>query len=66
MLHVPDTFVHLYGKKETRTGRKMGHVTVMASDHAGLDQAIAVTKVHCRIFPVASGNAEWTKGPLVQ
>jgi 5-(carboxyamino)imidazole ribonucleotide synthase len=65
VLHVPDTFVHLYGKKETRTGRKMGHVTVMASDHAGLDQAIAVTKVHCRIFPVASGNAERTKRPSV-
>lgn len=26
----PGTYVHLYGKKETRVGRKMGHVTVTA------------------------------------
>ncbi len=52
VLHVPGTFLHLYGKKETRTGRKMGHVTVVADTHAGLDQAIAVTKVHCKVRPL--------------
>jgi 5-(carboxyamino)imidazole ribonucleotide synthase len=52
VLHVPHTFVHLYGKKETRTGRKMGHVTVLARDHAALDQAIAVTHVHAHVVPV--------------
>ncbi|MBR7001413.1 MAG: 5-(carboxyamino)imidazole ribonucleotide synthase [Neisseriaceae bacterium] len=26
----PDTFLHLYGKKEARPGRKMGHFTVFA------------------------------------
>ncbi|MCC6937184.1 MAG: 5-(carboxyamino)imidazole ribonucleotide synthase [Flavobacteriales bacterium] len=52
VLHVPGTFLHLYGKKETRTGRKMGHVTVVAASDAELDQAIAVTKVHCRVVPV--------------
>ena len=26
------TFVHIYGKRETRPGRKMGHVTVVAND----------------------------------
>ncbi len=51
VLHVPGTFLHLYGKKETRTGRKMGHVTVVAENHAELDQAIAVVKVHCRVEP---------------
>lgn len=51
VLHLPGTFVHLYGKQETRTGRKMGHVTVMARDHHGLDQGIAVTRVHCRVVP---------------
>lgn len=25
----PGTFIHLYGKKETREGRKMGHVTIL-------------------------------------
>lgn len=51
VLHIPETFLHLYGKQETRTGRKMGHVTVVAGTDAELDQAIAVTKVHCRIVP---------------
>ena len=51
VLHVPGTFLHLYGKHETRTGRKMGHVTVLAADHHGLDQGIAVTKTHCRVVP---------------
>ncbi len=51
VLHVPGTFLHLYGKKETRTGRKMGHVTVVAQSDAELDQAIAVTKVHCKVVP---------------
>jgi 5-(carboxyamino)imidazole ribonucleotide synthase len=54
ILHVPGTFVHLYGKRETRTGRKMGHITVTADDEAMLDQAIAVTRVHCRVVPSAS------------
>ena len=52
VLHLPGTFVHLYGKKETRPGRKMGHVTVVASTHEALDQAIAVTKLHCRVEPI--------------
>lgn len=51
VLHVPGTFLHLYGKKETRTGRKMGHVTVVANSDNELDQAIAVTKVHCKVVP---------------
>ena len=58
VLHVPGTFLHLYGKKETRTGRKMGHVTVVASSDAELDQAIAVTKVHCQVRPRESAKIE--------
>lgn len=56
VLHIPGTFLHLYGKKETRTGRKMGHVTAVSSSDAELDQAIAVTKVHVRVRP-APGTA---------
>lgn len=56
VLHVPGTFLHLYGKQETRTGRKMGHVTALAGDHAGLDQAIAVTRVHCKVVPRMPGR----------
>ena len=54
ILHLPDTFIHLYGKVETRTGRKMGHVTVLANDQSSLDQAIAVTKVHGRVVPLTA------------
>lgn len=30
----PDTFVHLYGKAESRTGRKMGHITCLGATEA--------------------------------
>ena len=28
VLEIENVFVHIYGKKETRPGRKMGHVTI--------------------------------------
>lgn len=37
-LEVPGTALHLYGKKEARAGRKMGHLTVLADT---ADQAAA-------------------------
>ncbi len=49
---VQGAFVHLYGKRETRDGRKMGHVTLLADDHGGLDQAIAITRNHARVVPM--------------
>jgi 5-(carboxyamino)imidazole ribonucleotide synthase len=33
---MPNTYVHIYGKKETRPGRKMGHVTIMDDDKTDL------------------------------
>lgn len=32
VLKIENAFVHLYGKKETRPGRKMGHVTVLSKE----------------------------------
>ena len=32
VLKIENAFVHLYGKKQTRTGRKMGHVTIMSRE----------------------------------
>ncbi len=32
VLKIPDAFVHLYGKTFTRTGRKMGHVTILSKE----------------------------------
>lgn len=36
-LRLPDSHLHLYGKKEARVGRKMGHITVLADE---IDQAV--------------------------
>jgi len=36
VLQIDNAFVHLYGKKETRPGRKMGHVTVMSAEKQDL------------------------------
>ncbi len=32
VLKIENAFVHLYGKKETRPGRKMGHVTIISRE----------------------------------
>jgi 5-(carboxyamino)imidazole ribonucleotide synthase len=36
VLGMDNVFVHLYGKKQTKPGRKMGHVTIMHSDYQDL------------------------------
>jgi 5-(carboxyamino)imidazole ribonucleotide synthase len=36
ILKMDKTFVHLYGKKENRPGRKMGHVTILGNDRPDL------------------------------
>ena len=32
VLTIPNAFVHLYGKNESKSGRKMGHVTILSND----------------------------------
>ncbi|MBS1655091.1 MAG: 5-(carboxyamino)imidazole ribonucleotide synthase [Bacteroidetes bacterium] len=36
ILKMENAFVHLYGKKETRPGRKMGHVTILSKEKQDL------------------------------
>jgi 5-(carboxyamino)imidazole ribonucleotide synthase len=36
VLRIENAFVHLYGKKHTKPGRKMGHVTVLSKDKQDL------------------------------
>ncbi|HRF18747.1 MAG TPA: 5-(carboxyamino)imidazole ribonucleotide synthase, partial [Chitinophagaceae bacterium] len=31
-LRIENAFVHLYGKKQTKPGRKMGHVTILSKE----------------------------------
>lgn len=36
VLKMENVFVHIYGKKETRPGRKMGHITIVSKDRQDL------------------------------
>ncbi len=36
VLKIDNAFVHLYGKKQTKPGRKMGHVTILHSNYQDL------------------------------
>jgi len=36
VLKMDNVFVHLYGKKQTKPGRKMGHVTILSKDRIDL------------------------------
>jgi 5-(carboxyamino)imidazole ribonucleotide synthase len=36
LLQIDNVFVHLYGKAQTKPGRKMGHVTIMSRDYPDL------------------------------
>ncbi len=58
ILRQPGTFIHLYGKAKTRTGRKMGHVTVCAAAPEEVDRAVAVIKAHGKVVPLTIGSQE--------
>ncbi|MFT4016851.1 MAG: 5-(carboxyamino)imidazole ribonucleotide synthase [Agriterribacter sp.] len=36
VLRMDNVFVHIYGKRQTKPGRKMGHVTILSNDRADL------------------------------
>lgn len=36
VLKTDNAFVHIYGKKQTKPGRKMGHITIISSDYQDL------------------------------
>jgi 5-(carboxyamino)imidazole ribonucleotide synthase len=42
--------IHLYGKKETRPFRKMGHITLTATSLAELDQKVSFVQNHLKII----------------
>ena len=50
VLKIPNAFVHIYGKKETRPGRKMGHVTVMSHEKQELVHQVNRIKHGLRII----------------
>lgn len=45
VLKIQNAFIHLYGKKQTKPGRKMGHVTIVSNERQELiHQAMRVTQ----------------------
>jgi 5-(carboxyamino)imidazole ribonucleotide synthase len=50
LLAMEDVFVHLYGKKETRPGRKMGHITIVGKDQHDLVRKAQLVKRTLRVI----------------
>lgn len=44
VLAMPDVFLHLYGKNETKPGRKMGHITIVGPETEGLVEKASQVK----------------------
>ena len=50
VLKLPKTYVHLYGKTETKPGRKMGHINVVADSRAELMEKLISIKKMVRVI----------------
>ena len=44
ILKIENAFVHLYGKKQTKPGRKMGHVTIVSKETQDLTHKANIVK----------------------
>lgn len=49
ILGQPGAFIHLYGKAETRDGRKMGHITVVAPQQEEVDRLVHQVRKHAKV-----------------
>ena len=50
VLKLPGTYVHLYGKKDTKPGRKMGHINVLADSREELMQKLIEIKAMVKVI----------------
>lgn len=50
VLKMEQTYVHLYGKKQTKPGRKMGHITLTGTDRQNLIRKAHVIKRTIRVI----------------
>ena len=50
ILKLPKTYVHLYGKTETKPGRKMGHINVLANSREELLEKLNHIKTLVRVI----------------
>ncbi len=53
VMKLPKTYVHLYGKTETKPGRKMGHINILANSRKELLEKLIHVK---SLVKVVSGN----------
>jgi 5-(carboxyamino)imidazole ribonucleotide synthase len=49
VLKIDNAFVHLYGKKQTKPGRKMGHVTILSAEKQDLIHKANIVKQHLSV-----------------
>ncbi|WP_312078889.1 5-(carboxyamino)imidazole ribonucleotide synthase [Chryseobacterium sp.] len=50
VLKLPETYIHLYGKTETKPGRKMGHINVLADSREELMEKLIQVKAMVRVI----------------
>lgn len=50
VLKMPKTYIHLYGKTETKPGRKMGHINVLADSKEELMEKLVKVKEMVRVI----------------
>ncbi|KQR92714.1 phosphoribosylaminoimidazole carboxylase [Chryseobacterium sp. Leaf180] len=50
VLKLPETYIHLYGKTETKPGRKMGHINVLADSQEELMEKLIEVKAMVRVI----------------
>lgn len=50
VLKLPNTYVHLYGKGDTKPGRKMGHINVLADSREELLEQLVAIKSMVRVI----------------
>ncbi len=50
VLKMEEVYVHLYGKKETRPGRKMGHITILGKDKLDLTRKAQQVKRSLKVI----------------
>jgi 5-(carboxyamino)imidazole ribonucleotide synthase len=47
---LPEAYVHIYGKKKTKPGRKMGHVTVLGDYKSEVEEKIKIIKSNIKVI----------------
>lgn len=50
VMKMPDTYIHLYGKTESKPGRKMGHINVLANSRDELMKKLIQIKSMVRVI----------------